>query len=287
MPPHLESDLLRTFVAIAETKNFTRASEIVSRTQSAVSIQMKKLEEIVNGKLFDRGPRGVTLTSSGEHLVKDAKRILSLLDQAAASLQTDPLKGTVRIGIPEEYGGTFLPSVLSRFAKTHPQAEVTVHCAQSEALNKGMEKGELDLIILHEEATKTSGEILLNNPIVWITSDTYCQHECTPMPVAVYDSECWWREWALACLDQQNKDYKITYVSSSTFGLQAAVSSGIAVGIVAEGQIPPDCRELTAEEGFPRLQSTNIVLRQNTQRECNTKAGMAQAIRDAFQASRA
>ncbi|WP_417455423.1 LysR substrate-binding domain-containing protein [Kiloniella sp.] len=287
MPPHLESDLLRTFVAIAETKNFTRASEIVSRTQSAVSIQMKKLEEIVNEKLFDRGPRGVTLTPSGEHLVKDAKRILSLLDQAAASLQTDPLKGTVRIGIPEEYGGTFLPSVLSRFAKTHPQAEVTVRCAQSEALNKGMEKGELDLIILHEEATKTGGEILLNNPIVWITSDTYRQHECTPMPVAVYDSECWWREWALACLDQQNKDYKITYVSSSTFGLQAAVSSGIAVGIVAEGQIPPDCRELTAEEGFPRLQSTNIVLRQNTQRECNTKAGMAQAIRDAFQASRA
>ena len=287
MAPHLESDLLRTFVAIAETKNFTRASEIVSRTQSAVSIQMKKLEEIVNEKLFDRGPRGVALTPSGEHLVKDAKRILSLLDQAATSLQQDPLKGTVRIGIPEEYGGTFLPSVLSRFAKTHPQAEVTVRCAQSAALTKAMEKGELDLIILHEEATKIGGEILLNNPIVWITSDTYCQHECTPMPVAVYDSECWWREWALACLDQQNKDYKITYVSSSTFGLQAAVSSGIAVGIVAEGQIPPDCRELTAEEGFPRLQSTNIVLRQNTQRECSTKAGMAQAIRDAFQTSRA
>ncbi|WP_421784026.1 LysR substrate-binding domain-containing protein [Kiloniella litopenaei] len=287
MAPHLESDLLRTFVAIAETKNFTRASEIVSRTQSAVSIQMKKLEEIVNEKLFDRGPRGVALTPSGEHLVKDAKRILSLLDQAATSLQQDPLKGTVRIGIPEEYGGTFLPSVLSRFAKTHPQAEVTVRCAQSAALTKAMEKGELDLIILHEEATKIGGEILLNNPIVWITSDTYCQHECTPMPVAVYDSECWWREWALSCLDQQNKDYKITYVSSSTFGLQAAVSSGIAVGIVAEGQIPPDCRELTAEEGFPRLQSTNIVLRQNTQRECNTKAGMAQAIRDAFQTSRA
>ncbi|WP_085905504.1 LysR substrate-binding domain-containing protein [Kiloniella majae] len=287
MNPNLESDLLRTFVAIAETKNFTRASEVVGRTQSAVSIQMKKLEEIVDGKLFDRGPRGVTLTSSGEQLVKDAKRILSLLDQAAASLQSDPLDGTVRIGIPEEYGGTFLPCVLSRFAKTHPQAEVTVRCAQSAALNTGLEKGELDLVVLHEEATKIGGEILLNNPVVWITSDTYRQHECLPMPVAVYDSGCWWRDWALACLEQQKKDYKITYISSSTFGLQAAVSSGIAVGILAQSQIPADCRELTPEEGFPRLQGTNIVLRQRIQHECSTKAGMAQAIRDAFQPSRA
>lgn len=283
MNPRLESDLLRTLVAIAETGNFTRASEAVGRTQSAVSIQMKKLEEIVGEMLFERGPRGVTLTPPGEQLVKDARRILSLLDQAAVSLHSDPLDGFVRIGIPEEYGGTILPRVLSQFSREHQQAEVTVRCAASPELKAELDKGELDLVVVHEEAPRIGGEVLLIDPVVWVTSDTHFQHECTPMPVAVCDRGCWWRDWAIACLDQQPKDYRIAYVSSSTFGLQAAVSSGIAVAILAQSQIPPGCRELTADEGFPQLQGTNIVLRQRNHDKCGTKAGMAQAVREAFQ----
>ena len=283
MTPSLESDLLRTLVAIAETKNFTRASEIVGRTQSAVSIQMKKLEDIVGEKLFDRGPRGVTLTSPGEQLVKDARRILSLLDQAAVSLHSDPLEGCVRIGVPEEYGGTILPRVLSRFCKMHPQVEVTVRCAASSDLNAELDRGDLDLIVVHEEAARIGGEVLLNDPVVWVTSDTHFQHECDPVPVAVCERGCWWREWALSSLEQHRKDYRVTYVSDSTLGLQAAVSSGIAIAVLSKSQIPPGCRELTLEEGYPQLQGTNLVLRQRTQTECSTKAGMAQAVREAFQ----
>lgn len=287
MLPNLESDLLRTLIAISETHNFTRASEMVGRTQSAVSIQMKKLEEIVSERLFERGPRGVALTPPGEKLVKDARRIIALIDQASVSLQTDPLNGVVKVGIPEEYGGTILPQVLSRFCKIHPQVEVTVRCAQSCELNIELDKGNLDLAVTHEEAARVGGEVLLNNPVVWITSDEHFQHECVPMPIAVYDRGCWWREWALACLDQRQVDYRIAYVSDSTFGIQAAASSGIAVGILAQSQIPADCRELTPEEGFPRLHGTNIVLRQRTQGQCNAKLGMAKAIRDAFRASTA
>lgn len=283
MKPNLESDLLRTLVAIAETGNFTRASEIVGRTQSAVSVQMKKLEEIVGERLFERGPRGVTLTPPGEQLAKDAKRILSLLDQAAVSLHSDPLDGFVRIGIPEEYGGTILPRVLSRFSKMHPQVEVTVRCSGSSELKAELDKGELDIVVVHEEAARIGGEVLLNDPVVWVTSETHFQHECVPMPVAVCNRGCWWREWALDSLDQHQKNYRITYVSSSTFGLQAAVSSGIAVAVLSKSQIPPGCRELTLEEGFRNLQGTNIVLRQRTQSKCSTKAGMAQAVREAFQ----
>lgn len=282
MNPNLESDLLRTLVAIAETKNFTRASEIVGRTQSAVSIQMKKLEDIVGERLFERGPRGVKLRPPGEQLVKDARRILSLLDQAAVSLKSDPLEGFVRIGIPEEYGGTILPLVLSRFSKLHQQVEVTVRCAPSSELNAELDKGELDLIVVHEEAARIGGEILLNDPVVWVTSDAHLPHECSPMPVAVYDRGCLWREWALASLDQQQRDYRVAYVSGSTFGLQAAVSSGLAVAALSQSQIPPDCRELTLDEGFPHLQGTNIVLRQRMQNKCSTREGMAQVVREAF-----
>lgn len=282
MNPHLESDLLRTLVAIAETGNFTRASEIVGRTQSAVSVQMKKLEDVVGETLFERGPRGVTLTAPGERLATDARRIISLLDQAAISLHSAPLDGSVRIGIPEEYGGTILPCVLSRFAKTHPRAEVTVRCAASSVLNSELDKGELDLVVVHEEAVRTGGEMLLHDPVVWVTSNEHFQHECDPMPVAVAERGCWWREWALTGLDQHQRNYRIAFVSDSTSGIQAAVSSGIATGVLAKSDIPPDCRALSMEEGFPQLQGTNIVLRTRVQDPCSTKEGMAQAVREAF-----
>lgn len=282
MNPHLDSDLLRTLIAVSEAKNFTRASETVGRTQSAVSVQMKKLEDIVGEQLFERGPRGVTLTPPGEQLVRDSKRIISLLDQAAISLHSIPLDGSVRIGVPEEYGGTILPCVLSRFSKMHPKAEVTVHCASSSELRAEFDKGKLDLIVIHEDAAMIGGEVLLNDPVVWVTSDRHFQHECNPMPVAVCERGCWWREWSLGILDQRQQGYRVAYESSSTFGLQAAVSSGIAVAILAQSQIPPDCRELTAQEGFPPLQGSSIVLRQQAKGKCSTTAGMAQAVREAF-----
>lgn len=285
MSLNLESDLLRTLVAISEAKNFTKASIMVGRTQSAVSVQMKKLEDIVNERLFERGPRGVTLTIPGEQLVKDAKRIISLLDQAVSSLHSDPLDGFVRIGIPEEYGGIILPCVLSTFAKMHPKVEVTVHSASSTELRRAFDTGKLDLVVIHEDSAMIGGEILANDPVVWVTSDTHIQHECDPMPIAICERGCWWRDWAVETLNHRQKNYRIAYESNSILGLQSAVSSGIAVAILSQSQVPADCRELTTAEGYPPLQGSSIVLRQNTQSKCSTIAGMAQAVREAFQTS--
>ncbi len=285
MNQRLESDLLRTLVAISEAKNFTKASKIVGRTQSAVSVQMKKLEEIVGGRLFERGPRGVTLTLSGEQLVKDAKRIISLLDQAVASFHSDPLDGFIRIGVPEEYGGTILPRVLSTFSKAHPNVEVTVHSASSTELKRAYDTSELDLVVTHEDASMIGGELLINDPVVWVTSDTHMQHECNPMPIAICERGCWWREWAVDTLNYQETNYRVAYESNSISGLQAAASSGMAVAILSQSQVPSDCRELTAAEGYPPLQGSNITLRQQRKSKCNIVAGMAQAIREAFQTS--
>lgn len=283
MKPHLDSDLLRTLIAISEAKNFTHASEVVGRTQSAVSVQMKKLEEIVDERLFNRGPRGVALTPAGEQLVRDSKRIISLLDQAAISVHSDNLDGSIKIGVPEEYGGTILPRVLYEFSKVHPKVEVTVHCACSSELRGKFDKGKLDLIVTHEDAAMIRGEVLINDPVVWVTSDKHFQHEYDPLPIAAYERGCWWRDWSLSVLEQRQKNFRLTYESSSTLGLQAAVSSGIAVAILAQSQIPAGCRELTEEEGFPSLHGSSIVLRQREDTDCATNAGMAQAIRDAFQ----
>ncbi|TIV77760.1 MAG: LysR family transcriptional regulator, partial [Mesorhizobium sp.] len=124
MKPTLDSDLLRTFVAVAETGNFTKAAEQAGRTQSAVSMQMKKLESMVGDSLFERGSRGVALTRRGGELIGNARRIVSLLDETAASMAAAPLGGPVRIGIPEEYGHAILSRALGAFSTRHPKVEV-------------------------------------------------------------------------------------------------------------------------------------------------------------------
>src|SRR5262245_7086490 len=155
-----DSDLLRTFVAIAETGNFTRAAEQVGRTQSAVSMQMKRLEELVGDALFERGPRGVALTRKGGELVINARRIVSLLDETAASISAPPLDGRVRIGIPEEYGYAALTQALAAFAKRHRNVEVTVRYGSSSLHMAELGAGALDLAVIFEWQGLSGGEIL-------------------------------------------------------------------------------------------------------------------------------
>ena len=127
----LDSDLLRTFLAVAETGNFTRAAEAVGRTQSAISMQIKRLEEMVGETLFERGPRGVTLSRRGGDLLGSARRVVALLDETASSMRAVQLDGPVRIGLPEEYGQPILSRALGAFAKRHSQVEVTVRFGYS------------------------------------------------------------------------------------------------------------------------------------------------------------
>lgn len=145
MRPNLDSDLLRTFVAVADTGNFTKAAERAGRTQSAVSMQMKRLEGMIGDSLFERGSRGVALTQRGGELIANARRIVSLLDETAASMVAAPLGGPVRIGIPEEYGHAILSRALGVFAKRHPQVDITVRYAHSGAQIAALAAGELDL----------------------------------------------------------------------------------------------------------------------------------------------
>lgn len=142
---HLDSDLLRTFVAVADMENFTKAAGMVGRTQSAVSLQIKRLEDMVGDPLFERGPRGVALTRRGEELLVNARRIVSLLDETAASLTAPALEGRVSIGIPEEYGTTVLPRALATFNNMHSNVEIMVRYASSSAQMAALERGDLDL----------------------------------------------------------------------------------------------------------------------------------------------
>ena len=203
MALHLDSDLLRTFVAVAETGNFTRAASQVNRTQSAVSMQIKRLEEMVGEMLFSRGPRGVGLTRKGGELLSNAQRIVALLDETAASMSAPPLDGPVRIGIPEEYGA-ILSRALGAFCKRHPQVEITVRYARSDTQMAALSSDDLDLAVVFEWQDFSDGEVLMRDPTVWVTSDLHRMHEETPLPVAIYQNSDWCRDFAVKLLEKRN-----------------------------------------------------------------------------------
>jgi DNA-binding transcriptional LysR family regulator len=278
----LESDLLRTFVAIADSGSFTRAAEHVGRTQSAVSMQMKRLEDIVGERVFRREPRGVRLTDSGAQLLGDARRILALLDRAVVSLQSDRLQGEVRIGIPNDYGATILPHVLGTFAKSNLGVEVTVRCGHSSDLDTALRKGELDLAVVWEDGRiRPDSEVLLRDPTVWVTSERHCLHEHDPIPVAMFAQDCWCRDWALRLLEAQDRPYRIAYTGDSSDGLAAAVTSGLAIAPLSRSMIPTQCRELTKADGFWSVLDSTVVLRQRARHPTAAIASMAEAIREA------
>lgn len=282
MEPNLESDLLRTFVAIAENGSFTAAADTVSRTQSAISMQMKRLEDIVGDALFVRQSRGVSLTGPGEKLLTDSRRIITLLDQTQASLRSEQLNGRVRIGIPDQYGVSVLPGVLGKFAANNPGVEVTVRCGGSDGLDADLNSGRLDLVVVFEETVRPDSEILTNDPTVWVTSNDYCMHECDPIPVAVYEKDCWCRDWALESLSQQEQNYRLAFTSDSIDGLQAAVTSGLAIAPLSRSNIPDNCRELTRDDGFWNYLTSNVVLRHKAGPRSEATESMAATLREAF-----
>ncbi len=282
MAARLESDLLRSFVAVADLENFTRAAYVLGRTQSAVSMQMKRLEDLVGDALFERGPRGVALTRRGDELLVNARRIVDLLDETAASLAAPALDGRVRIGIPEEYGASVVSRALSTFGKVHANVEIMVQYASSYVQKEALERGDLDLAVIFEWEGSPRGEVLMVDPTVWATSDVHRMHERSPVPIALYESAGWCSVFATRSLESRGRDYRVVYRSDTGGGLKLAVSSGLAIAPLSRSNIPAGCRELTVADGFGDIDQSNVVmyLRRNATGEAVT--AMADAIREAF-----
>ena len=256
----LETPLLRTLVAVAETGSFTRAAARVHRTQSAVSMQIKRLEETVGKPLLERDRRQTRLTREGEALVVYARRILNLHDEAVAAVSQPEVTGLVRIGTPDDYAAGFLPQVLSDFAETHPNVEVEMRCEISSKICRAFEKGEVDVALVTAGSWLKGGEIIRREPIVWATSVRHMVHERDPLPLAVFEPGCLFRESALASFDKNQRTYRIAYSSESTAGLVTAALAGLAVTVLARSSVPAGLRELSPDEGFPVLPSVDIAL---------------------------
>lgn len=260
MALNLDVDLLRTFIAIADTGSFSKAGEEVFKSQSAVSMQMKRLEETVSKSLFVRDGRINRLTADGEHLLDYARRIVRLSDEAMQAFSEPDCAGVVRLGTPDDYAERLLPQVLATFSRTHPMVEVDVECLPSSVLREKTMAGDLDLSLHTCQRGVVYGEVVRHEKLQWVTSPRHCVHEKELLPVAVSHPSCDWRQMALDALESVGRPYRIAYASSNSVAMHAAIMAGLAVGALPELTIRPGMRILSDADGFPPLGEFRIEL---------------------------
>ncbi|WFT83694.1 LysR substrate-binding domain-containing protein [Methylobacterium sp. CB376] len=256
----LDIDQLRSLVAIAETGSFTQAAERVHKTQSAVSMQMKRLEERIGREIFARAGRGVRLTDDGERLLDYARRIVWLQTECLARFAEGDLAGRVRLGLPDDYAERYLPEILARFARAHPRAEVTVVCEPTDMLVARIGSGDLDLAIITEARHRGSIETIRTEALLWVGSGRHRTHAQTPLPLALGRPACVWRAAALAALERVGRPNRILFVSWSSTAVGAAVLAGLAVSVLPESALRPGMRILSPADGFPALPTCRIGL---------------------------
>lgn len=262
MTTPLDLNLLKTFVAVVESGSLSNAAPRVGRSQSAVSMQMQRLEEMVGNQLLVRGPRTVTPNAIGEDFLIYARRLLKLSDEAWASVTRPRETGSVRLGVPDDYAAFLLPPVLSRFAAEHPLVTVELICEQSTALVKTLAEGRLDLAII-TRLPEQPLEVIRLERFVWVASPNHVAWETDPLPVALFEPGCAARMNVLQALGDADRSYRCTYSSASLLGLIAVVQAGLAVAGLALRSVPPSLRIVGGNEGLPVLPDLEIGILRN------------------------
>jgi DNA-binding transcriptional LysR family regulator len=271
LPQAMDTDLLRAFVLIAEGHSFTQAAAHVGRTQSAVSMQVKRLEEMLGQPVLSRGKGGaVELTPHGQYLLVRARQILALNDEVLTTFRAPQIAGTVRLGTPDDYAFAYIPPILKRFAETHPAVQVDVVCSPSGELMRRLKADEIDLTLIsdgHQPSGWPSVQ-LWRGPLVWVTSTRFAPHRQDPLPLALADREpflargqdCEWAGAAVRALEKAGRRYRIAYTSASQIGTHAPVLAGLAVTVSTLSWLPEGLRPMRPDEGMPKLPEFGILM---------------------------
>lgn len=276
--PTLDSDQLKTLVAIADAGNFTRAASEVNKTQAAVSMQMRRLEETVGRRLFRKNGRLNRMTADGEHLLEYARRIIALSNEAMTVLSEPELAGHVRIGTPDDYAERFLPGIFARFARTHPLVEVEITCQSSYRLLEQIQEGVLDLAIATHADCGAHGEVIRREQLCWVASPRHKVEEKETLPLAAGEQSCSWRRMATEVLDAEKRSYRVLYTSPSATALTAAVLSGLAITVLPESAVRPGMRRLGPADGFPDLPHCDIALLRNPANTSSSVGALASHV---------
>lgn len=283
---NIPTDLLRTFMKAIDHGSFTRAGQQVGRTQSAISLQIRRLEEIVDVQLFQRDAHKLRLTSEGRSLAQYARRILALNDEALASLHQPDVAGRIRLGAPHEYTASLLPEFLGKFARSHPNVMLEVTGDLSKSLVRRQSNGEFDLVVaLHTDKDPAEGMLLFTEPLVWITSEDHERHVDPVLPLVVAPPPCIYRDRILHTLNDLGRNCRIAYLSSSYNGIIAAVRAGLGVTVMAGSTIPSGVRRLTERDGLPPLGQLHLRLHRGTGKANEAIQALESYISESFSAT--
>lgn len=258
-PPVLDPDLLKAFVAVADCRSFTRAATRLNRTQSAVSMQVKRLEDRLGVTLFLRTTSQVDLTAAGEALLGYARRILALSDEAVGRLQEIDIAGKIRLGAMDDYGTFVIPPLLSSFLLAYPNIRVEMETGLTAGMPERLGE-DFDLVIAMHPQGVGGGEFLRREQPMWASSTSHNPEHADPLPVALYPVGCLFREWAIEALERSERRWNLSFVSHSLTAVESVVAQGLAVTVVKAGIFPPKLRPLSENDGMPALPAADIRL---------------------------
>ena len=259
-------DVLRSFVSGVELGSFVKAAERLGRSTSAVSAQLKRLEDQVETPLLRKSGRGLVLTDTGEVMLGYARRLLDLNDEAASALRGKPLAGSLRIGLQEDFGESVLPDVLGLFRRAHPQLHIEVLLARNTALLDALKSGNLDMAVAWQtEASSIHAEHIATLPMRWVVpKDMPLPDHDEPVPLVVLNAPCLMRAAAIEALDYAHRRWRIAFTSPSLAGTWAAVKTGWGISVRTSLGLPSELQVLDSDgTDLPSLPSLGLAIYSN------------------------
>lgn len=257
----LEIQWLRTFKSVAQTGSMTKSSTLLNRSQSAISMHIKNLESVLEGELFNREIRRLTLTPLGQEFLIHTDNILKAHRSAIIMAKEQDLTGKISLGIPDDYAVSFFPAILRAIHEAYPKIEISFVCEPSSTLIPRIERGELDIGIITQDKADRGVKIAVM-PLVWAGYIPYQWDETKPLPVAMYEFGSEARKQVTAVLDQLKGGYKIIYSSAYIAGQIAAAESGIALSMLTKCSVP-ERLPLVNHKALPTLPVLDIAVFRN------------------------
>lgn len=261
---NLDLDLLRTFVAVADLNTFAAAAAAVCRTQSAVSQQMQRLEQLVGKELFARHGRNKLLTEHGIQLLGYARKILRFNDEACMSLMFSNLQGVLTLGASDESADTILPFLLNRISSVYPKLALDVSVKRNAFMIEMLKENEVDLVVTTHRPGQFNCLTLRTSPTHWYCAAEYVLQQGEPVPLVLLDDPSPFRDMVLVALNEANIPWRLAYVASTLPAVRAAVKAGLGVTARPVEMMSPDLRVLGKSDGLPPLPDTEYLLCHNT-----------------------
>ncbi len=256
---NLPMDLLRTFVTIADLGGFTQAGEVLGRSQPAISLQVKRLEELVEVVLFNRAG-GMKVTEEGQMLYNYARKILELNDAVVSRLKVPAVSGSVKLGIPNDFEVSFLPMTLSRFCQAYPDVTLDVCTDLSVTLREDFKKGAYDLVMLMDEypGHNFDENDFIVEPLTWVSGPGFSLNPDQPVPLVLYPKGCIYRQHITQALNKANIPWRVLYSTSSLLGIQAAIDAGLGISALAINTAPNVLTGSGMDQQLPELGKVTI-----------------------------